>query len=374
MAFEPRVLARGDFDALIRALVDRGYQVVGPTVRDDAIVYEPISSTADLPIGIGDTQDGGTYRLTQRDDDALFGYNLGPHSWKKYLFPPKLELWQAKRENGSVKFVSSQSEPRRYAFLGIRACELAAISVQDRVFVNGSHSDPHYVSTRGEILTVGVNCAVAGGTCFCVSMGTGPRVESGYDIVLTEVITDGSHQFVCEAGSDRGAEIVESLPTSPATENDVLTVDSILEQTARNMGRVLETTGLPELLAGNPEHPRWDEVASRCLACTNCTLVCPTCFCSTTEDATSLATGEATRSRRWDSCFALDFSELHGTPARSSTKARYRHWMTHKLSTWHDQFDVSGCVGCGRCITWCPVGIDITEESAAIRATAGALT
>ncbi len=113
----------------------------------------------------------------------------------------------------------------------------------------------------------------------------------------------------------------------------------------------------------NLDHPIWDDIAARCLACTNCTLVCPTCFCSTVEDATDLL-GTATRTRRWDSCFSSDFSNLHGHPVRSSTRSKYRQWMTHKLSYWYDQFGMSGCVGCGRCITWCPVAIDITAEMA----------
>ena len=125
---------------------------------------------------------------------------------------------------------------------------------------------------------------------------------------------------------------------------------------------------IKELLYRNLEHPRWEDVARRCLSCTNCTLVCPTCFCTTVEDATDLSGGHAERRRRWDSCFSMDFSYIHGGYIRPSVKARYRQWMTHKLATWIDQFGTSGCVGCGRCITWCPVGIDITAEVKAIRA------
>jgi Fe-S-cluster-containing hydrogenase component 2 len=134
----------------------------------------------------------------------------------------------------------------------------------------------------------------------------------------------------------------------------------------------MDTSGIKELLYRNPEHPRWDDVAERCLACTNCTLVCPTCFCGSVEDVTDLVGETAERWRRWDSCFTLDHSFLHGGSVRSSTRARYRQWLTHKLASWIDQFGTSGCIGCGRCITWCPVGIDITEEVAAIRATDGA--
>jgi ferredoxin len=134
------------------------------------------------------------------------------------------------------------------------------------------------------------------------------------------------------------------------------------------MTRAVRTEGIRELLAATLDHPRWDDVASRCLTCTNCTLVCPTCFCSTVEDVTDLTGRTAERWRRWDSCFTLGHSYLHGGSVRSTARDRYRQWLTHKLGTWIDQFGHSGCVGCGRCITWCPVGIDITEEVAALGA------
>jgi sulfhydrogenase subunit beta (sulfur reductase) len=152
----------------------------------------------------------------------------------------------------------------------------------------------------------------------------------------------------------------------------VAAAEEITARTAASMGRELDTGGIRDLLYANFDHPRWDDVASRCLACGNCTMVCPTCFCFRIEDVTELAGTAAERHRSWDSCFAVDHSYLHGGPVRESNRARYRQWMTHKLATWIDQFGTSGCVGCGRCVTWCPVGIDITEEAAAIRATSAA--
>ena len=126
------------------------------------------------------------------------------------------------------------------------------------------------------------------------------------------------------------------------------------------------------LLRRNLEHRAWSRVAERCLGCANCTMVCPTCFCATVEDTTDLSGAIAERRRKWDSCFTCEFSSIHGGSIRRSGAARYRQWMTHKLSSWWQQFETSGCVGCGRCIVWCPVGIDITEEAHAIAAGEGA--
>ena len=133
----------------------------------------------------------------------------------------------------------------------------------------------------------------------------------------------------------------------------------------------------PAHAAGRPARRCWARAwtpsagttsPQRCLTCGNCTMVCPTCFCTTTEDVTDLTGDHAERWRHWDSCFDLDFSYLHGGPCAPRARSRYRQWLTHKLGTWHDQFGSSGCVGCGRCIVWCPVGIDITEEAHALRA------
>lgn len=361
------VVDRADFGVFFDALADGGYTIVGPMVRDAAIVYDELKLVDDLPIGWTDEQDGGEYRLRRREDEALFGYAVGPHSWKKYLFPPKTDLLQVESNGSSLVFAQSDLPETRYAFLGIRACELAAIAIQDRVFMGSGAVDRTYSSARRGLFTVAVNCAVAGGTCFCVSMETGPECTSGYDLVLTEIIDQGRHEFVFESGTEAGEGLLAQLPGRAVGDSDLTRVEHIVAATTASMGRSMQIDGIKELLYSNQEHPRWDDVAERCLTCTNCTLVCPTCFCSTTEDAVSLDGATATRSRRWDSCFTLDFSALHRVPVRESTKARYRQWMTHKLASWYDQFGSSGCVGCGRCITWCPVGIDLTEEVAAIR-------
>ena len=366
------VLDVSGLDALVRALVADGRTVVGPTVREGAIVLEELTTADALPVGWGDEQDGGRYRLRRRDDAARFGYAVPVSSWERFLFPPAQILWRAVRDGDGFVFDAQPEPVARYAFLGVRACELRAIATQDRVFLGGSHPDPVYAARRDDVFVVAVNCGEPAGTCFCVSMGTGPRAGNGFDLALTELVDGDRHEFVVEVGTERGGALLASLPQRAAEPADRVAADEVVASAARRMGRTLDTDDLPGVLARNLEHPRWDDVASRCLACTNCTLVCPTCFCHAVEDTTDLAGTTAERHRRWDSCFTLDFTHLHGGSTRMSTRARYRQWLTHKLGTWWDQFGESGCVGCGRCITWCPVGIDLTEEVRAIRAADGA--
>lgn len=353
-------------DEVITRLRVQGFSTIGPTCRDGAIVYDEIEATGELPRGWADDQDAGTYRLVRRDDEALFGYAVGPHSWKQYLHPPGELLFEARRDGGGF-VIEERPEPKsRHAFIGVRACELAAIGVQDRVLVESEHPAGGYSVRRGEAFLLAVDCGEPGGSCFCVSMGTGPGVSSGFDLALTELMS-GEHRFLVRVGSDAGAAVLGEVASREATGEDLAEARRVVEMAGARMGRHLDTDGLPVLLAENLEHPRWDDVARRCLTCTNCTLVCPTCFCSTVEDLTTLDGQRAQRWQRWDSCFTLGFSELHGSPVRHSTRGRYRQWLTHKLGTWWEQFGESGCVGCGRCITWCPVGIDMTAEVAALR-------
>ncbi|HUJ94304.1 MAG TPA: 4Fe-4S dicluster domain-containing protein [Terriglobales bacterium] len=362
-----QVLGAEQLDRLIEALARKGYEIVGPTVRDGAIVYDHVESVEDLPAGWTDEQAPGRYRLKRREDEAVFGYAVGPQSWKKYTHPAEVRLWSAERQGETFRILNNEAKPKRpRAFLGARTCELAAIAVQDRVLLGDKYVDPVYEQHRQHAFIIAVQCSQAAATCFCASMGTGPEVSGGFDLVLTELLGSKGHRFLVAAGSDRGAEMLRELESLPATAEDREEAAARVAA-ARQQERHLDTTGIKELLYDNFDHPRWDNVAGRCLTCANCTMVCPTCFCTSVEDVTDITGDHAERWRRWDSCFTQSFSYIHGGSVRTSAKARYRQWMTHKLASWIDQFGSSGCVGCGRCITWCPVGIDITEEVRAIR-------
>lgn len=356
-------------DALISELAGAGYRVFGPVAHDGAIRYRPVDGVEDLPRGIGDEQSAGGYRLVDRGDDALFGYAVGPSSLKELLFPPRRPVWRAERRDGAVTFVSAVEDPPPLAVIGVRACELAATAVQDNVLMAGRFRDPDYTARRRKLFVVAVNCTSPAATCFCPSMGTGPSLSTGFDLALTEVSSSGATTLVGEVGTAAGEALLDRLPHRPATTEELADARYAAAAAAGRMTRAVQTAGLRDLLAANPLSGRWNLTAERCLACGNCTQVCPTCFCTSTEDGASLDGSSAWRDRRWDSCFSLDFSYMGGGPMRATIGARYRQWLTHKLSTWVDQFGEFGCVGCGRCITWCPVGIDLTEEVSAIRAT-----
>ena len=362
----PFVLQAADLAQLFPLLERRGYRVVGPAVRGSAIVYDVLKSFEELPAGWTAEQEAGRYRLKRRNDDALFGYAVGAHGWKKFLYPAEARVFAAERNGNGFHILNDDTPPPRYAFLGMRACELAAMAIQDRVLLGEHYSETFYQERRHSVFLVAVNCTVSAPTCFCASMHTGPPAQAGFDLALTELVDAQRHIFVVEAGTRQGAEVLAELGAKEADATARQDAEKAIKAAMAAAQRKLRTTGIREMLYAAFEHPHWEEVASRCMACGNCTMVCPTCFCTTVEDASSVDGRRAERWRKWDSCFTQNFSYIHGGSVRMSIKSRHRQWLTHKLAAWIDQFGGSGCVGCGRCITWCPAGIDITQEVATL--------
>ncbi|MBC8345888.1 MAG: 4Fe-4S dicluster domain-containing protein [Candidatus Marinimicrobia bacterium] len=361
---EIKHLPHDKLNDLFDAIIMSDYTLVGPKEKDGVISYDPIESVDDLPQGIIDHQNPGNYALQKTESSRFFAYTISPFSWKKFLYPPTHSLFKATKNENGISFKVNKDEPK-YAFIGVRGCEMTAIAIQDKVFMGGDYIDPSYKKRREQALIVGVECYNTCETCFCDSVGSGPEIPEGSDIVLTEIIEKENHYFLVRSETEKGQNILNQLNLEKADETQSMIKDAQLERVRSQLKRKVKVSGLQSKLKENPNHPRWDEVAERCLACTNCTMVCPTCFCMTVEDINDLD-GNTERQRRWDSCFSSEFTYIHGGNTRSSTKAKYRQWLTHKFATWQDQFDSLGCVGCGRCITWCPPGIDITEEVAAL--------
>ena len=353
-----RFLPHRHLQRLHQALVQAGFEVIGPQVKDDAILFAPLNNIDELPWGWQEQTDAGSYRLQHTAGRRAFAWNTGPQGLKPWLFQPRQVLWRAEHTEEGLRFRAVEPEPRRLAFIGLRGCDLAALAIQDRHFLDGPHADPFYQAQRQQLLIVAVNCGRSASTCFCVSTGDGPEATFGFDLLLDEL----DEGYLLQSGSERGAAIAAQLPLKNASGTQVSEANAWLAG-ARRQQRVMPSEAELVQLVDRLDHPRWQQVAERCLACGNCTSVCPTCFCSKQEAEGDIRGQQAEQVQRWDSCFSEQHSYITGKVVRADIRHRYRQWLVHKLATWQQQFGRSGCVGCGRCIAWCPVAIDLVEEA-----------
>ncbi len=360
------LLQRRHADTLLARLRARGYRVLGPRVRDGAIVLAPLQRWDQLPEGLEDDTAPGHYRLRHAGHRHCFRWSLPQQGLKPWVFPPEERLWRVQRRHGHhLRFQAAPTEAPRYAVLGVRACELAALDLLDRHFLAEPHPDPRYRARRQGLFLIAVHCQRAAATCFCASTGDGPRARDGYDLALSEL----DQGYLVEAGSEAGHAVAETLPLIPAAPELQAEAERAIRACARQQRRALPSRQLRDALHARRDAAHWQTLQGRCLSCSGCTAVCPTCFCHRHRDQPHPIDDGSDHLRHWDSCFTPEHSRLHGIVVRAALPARYRQWLLHKLAYWHDQYGRAGCVGCGRCISACPAAIDLTAEVQALLAT-----
>jgi formate hydrogenlyase subunit 6/NADH:ubiquinone oxidoreductase subunit I len=361
------VVLKPELDTILKSLSNLEYELEGPKVKDHTVILGPIQSISDLPKGYTSQEGPGKYTLSSTGKDNYFDVTSGPQAWKKYFFPPRAQLMifqQDPDKSSDWTLASAGEETPCYALIGVRPCDLAGIQIQDKIFLEGDRCDPIYRDRREKAFILAANCTEPCGTCFCTSMGTGPKAEVGFDLSLTEL----KNHFLIEVGSKIGSKVLTGLDWKTADKKILKQSDAALQAAREKINLNLpQPEKLADELLSNLEHPQWDDVAGRCLSCGSCTLVCPTCFCWDATDVTKLPGDTIIRERSWDSCFNPDYTYVAHGNTRPNTRARYRQWLTHKFASWYEQYGSSGCVGCGRCITWCPAEINHLEEIAAIR-------
>lgn len=355
----PGFLPREELQSLLDLLHTEGYRTIGPVVKDGAIQYRPITQASELPRGVEVEQAPGSYRLSQGEGERLFDWANGPQALKPLLFAPREPLWRAtKGEDGGLSFETILPEPEPTAVIGLRACDLAALALQDQHFLSGETADPHYRARREPLLLIGVDCSHPAETCFCASTGDGPNLDGGFDIGLSEL----DEGFLLRSGTARGKKLLARLDLKTATKAQLNKQAKAEKEAIKSQKRGLPSRNLQGALFSRLATEHWEAVAQRCLACGNCTAVCPTCFCYSVHAEPSLDGMKSEQVRQWDSCFSEGHSAMHRRPVRPDILTRYRQWLTHKLGGWHAQYGRSGCVGCGRCISWCPAAIDLRDE------------
>ena len=329
--------------------------MVGPSLSGEVVRLVELKGQADLAAGAVDVQAPGRYALG-KEASLVFASVNGPDSPKRYLHPAEVVLSRLVDGGDGIQPISGFRPNGKYAFFGIRPCDLSAVGVMDRTLLVPGFEDRVYSALRGGAIFIVVNCTRAGENCFCTSMGTGPGAESGYDVAITEL-----PEVLLVDVPERNLAIFQGIELKPASEAELRAGGEMVQRAKEQMGRKIVRQDLSKRMYASMDSPAWGKVAERCLACGNCTMVCPTCFCNTVVDSTDLRDGSVSRVRVWDSCLSKDFVYSAGGNPRLQRMSRYRQFVMHKFAYWPDEFGTYGCVGCGRCVTWCPVGIDITE-------------
>lgn len=352
-------LSRDNLHELLTLLQAVGYNCVGPSVTEGAIQYDKIQTVDALPQGYELDISPGHVRAIKKNHERYFAWPNGPSGIKPWLYKSRELLWKAQANENGFVFSEPTIEADPIAYIGARACDLAALQLQDLHFMYSDFPDPYYSANRNALFIVGVNCSHAASTCFCASTDDGPEIFSGYDLLLDEF--DEGYQV--RFGSEKGLKIFEQLSLTPVSLDNKAQAKSQLANVVASQERDMLHENMHANIFSNLDDKEWEKIAEKCLACGNCTSVCPSCFCHREVEVPALDGRSSTHFREWDSCFNQDHSYIHGLTVRDETRLRYRQWMSHKLGSWREQYGRSGCSGCGRCIAWCPVGIDFVAEA-----------
>ena len=345
---EPQVIAKESMPRLLDALLE-GYRVLAPTSRDGVTHFGELTSGDVVPIELPNTK----------------------RSVKEVLLPRTETLFVFDGEGVEQAPNTEDLEPRKgRVVLGVRPCDAASVPMLDKVFLDGGDEDAYYAARRRNTWFVGLGCNHPASTCFCTSVGGGPFAAEGLDILLSDL----GDRYLVRVTSSKGAELLASIASAPtalleeATEADVRAGEELARGAAARIPPAVEIVGLQAKLAQvYDDESFWEEIQRGCLGCGVCTYLCPTCHCFDVVDETNGRRGR--RARIWDSCqYALFTRHASGHNPRPSGKERMRQRVMHKFRYFVDNYGLTACVGCGRCVRNCPVNMDIRQVLQAIMA------
>jgi len=334
----------------LNILLDRflkKYRVFGPTKPGPESAFDEITSVNELHLDYISTV-------------------LPP---KKFFHPPRETLFSFDIKKGKL----TTSEVRRddkILLLGVHPCDVHAILKLDKLF-SGDFNDIYYKNRRKNTIIVALNCVEPSEHSFCSSIGTGPFLNEGYDLLLTDIGT----KYILETGTKTGRSLVEGLKLKPTNEADYNEKEKRLKIIDKKFKKYMNTSWLSKIVRENTDHEVWLDLGERggvagsfpCLSCGSCTFVCPTCYCYDIYDTMDLSLKSGTRNRELDSCQLLEYAAVAlDQNFRRDRKDRIRHWMMCKFGAAAGGMN-SSCVGCGRCIRVCPSKIDITEVAKELR-------
>ncbi|NHJ48251.1 MAG: hypothetical protein FK733_10735 [Asgard group archaeon] len=296
-------------------------------------------------------------------DEVLFDVDLPMISIKKLFHPAKQDLFKFSRTKGVIESFLNKvltDVDKKIVVFGVRPCDITGNNVLDEIFKE-YFQDEFYNKMRQHTLIVGVNCLEpCYENCFCESMNSNDP-KSGYDLMLTEILKD---EYMLVPNTDGGKRILRLYPDlfRDPTEEDFEQYVRTLELKKNNFKKHILVEGLASELEDKFESKVWHKYTKKCLYCGSCTFVCPTCYCFSVKDKINVDLETGIRQREWDSCYYPEFALVAGGhDFRHDKMRRFRYRYLHKFIDIPRRYNMEGCVGCGRCITYCPADIDVRE-------------
>ncbi len=309
-----------------------GYQVFAPMAVDDVVRFKPVEDPAEVSLDFHNS-------------------NVPP---KELMFPQTETLFKYRVGSTDIEPEVPEESAKRLVF-GIRPCDAMAYTIVDHLY-SWDFPDPYYQKRRESTVLFGLACAEPMSSCFCPSLGGGPASEKGLDALMFDL----GDTFYVKTITDSGEEAAKAMGLEAASETEVKAAQAQEAEALAGIKRSIDTEGIPEKLPALYDHPFWEQFSDRCLSCGICTFLCPTCHCFDIQDEVEAFDGR--RARMWDTCMFAEYTaHTSGHNPRPTRKERTRNRISHKYSYFPEKFDVIACVGCGRCIYFCPVNIDILD-------------
>lgn len=327
-----RVIDAHELPALVQAFMC-DYEVIAPVRSGKSFAFEAIDSF----------------------DDIVLDYPTTLTSLKKYYLPPRETLFEYDMADGVTDY---RMEVRPRVLFGAHACDINAINALNLVFEDPRYPDPYYEAHKKATMIVGISC-MPGDSCFCHLLDAG-EVRSGYDLFLADI----GGRYLVSIGSVEGADILEAAcDPREATDEDRRAFRDYTHRRQRAFNEDIPSVQeIPMLMDAFHSDDFWEELGSRCLNCTACSSVCPTCYCFDIRDVLDPSGKTGRRERVWDACTSPQFALVTGGHNfRPGPRERVRHRMYHKLNGFNAKHGRYLCVGCGRCVKACKADISPIE-------------
>jgi len=298
------------------------------------------------------------FKKVLNPDEIVLDYFNSKVPPKEILFPKMEVLFEYKTDGKDVTEIIERTDlDEKNIIFGIRPCDAHSFVLLENFFAFGDIQDEIFLKKRANSIVIGIGCNTPKRTCFCTSIEGHPFMKDDMDIFLVDL----GEKYLVEGISEKGKELMSRLKwVSDAKKQDIKKAEELSKRAEESFDTKLDLKDIDKVLDRNFEHPIWAEISDICIGCGTCSFLCPTCTCFDVIDENDQYNNKGRRIRIWDTCqFCLYTLHTSGHNPRDSSIERCRNRILHKFCYYPENYNMLGCVGCGRCIQLCPVNNDL---------------